>query len=137
VSFVLDSSVALTWCFDDEKTPATESLFDLAGENGVIVPLLWPAETLNGLLMAERRKRISASQRKKMIELLCQTLLEFDLETNDRIWTETAQLAERNRLTVYDAAYLELALRRQLPLATLDEDLRRAANKEKIEVWGK
>ena len=70
MSFVLDSSVAFSWCFKDEVTRPTEELFDQAGITGVVVPLIWPAEVLNGLLMAERRKRISFAEYQELMDFL-------------------------------------------------------------------
>ena len=127
MSFVLDTSVALAWCFEDERTPATTALLHRAGETGATVPQHWPLEALNGLMMAERRKRLDAPRRKHLAGFLHDLPITLDPETTIHVWTTTQSLAERFRLTVYDAAYLELAQRRALPLATLDQDLRDAA----------
>jgi predicted nucleic acid-binding protein len=107
VSFVVDNSVALAWCFEDEHTPPIMDLLDRVAETGAVAPSLWPLEALNGLLMAERKKRLDTRRRQRLAGFL-------------------RSLAERHRLTLYDAAYLELAQRRKLPLATLDVDLIKA-----------
>jgi len=127
VTFVVDSSVALSWCFDDERTPETQALLERIGETGASAPQHWPVEVLNGLTMAERRKRIGSEQRRRLAEFLRDLPIALDAESIDRLWSATQALAERFRLTMYDAIYLELAHRRSLPLATLDRELRTAA----------
>lgn len=124
MSLVLDSSVALTWCFEDEHTSATLDLLDQIVETGAMAPSLWPLEILNGLAMAERRARLDASRRHQLAGFLRDLPINLDPETASQAWTATALLAERYRLTLYDAAYLELAQRLDLPLATLDQELR-------------
>lgn len=127
MSFVLDASIALAWCFDDERTQPVIDLLYRVGQTGALAPLLWPLEALNGLLMAERRRRVDANQRQRLAGFLRALPVTLDTETADQAWTATIRIAERLRLNVYDAAYLELAQRRKLPLATLDEDLIKAA----------
>ena len=127
MSFVVDNSVALAWCFEDEHTQTAMDLLDRVAETGAFAPSLWPLEVLNGLLMAERRGRVDATRRHRLAGFLRALPVTLDTETADHAWTATVRLAERHRLSVYDAAYLELAQRRKLPLATLDEDLIKAA----------
>ncbi len=126
MSFVVDNSIALAWCFEDEHIQPIMDLLDRVAETGAIAPSLWPLEALNGLLMAERRRRLDPKRRQRLAGFLRGLPVTLDAETADRAWTATARLAERYRLTLYDAAYLELAQRRKLPLATLDQDLIRA-----------
>ena len=127
MSFVLDNSVALTWCFEDERTPATTALLEQLTEAGATAPMLWPLEALNGLLVAERRGRLDTARRHALASFLRALPIRLDDETASQVWTATAELAERFQLSSYDAAYLELALRHDLPLASLDRDLRAAA----------
>jgi predicted nucleic acid-binding protein len=127
MSFVLDASVALVWCFEAEQTAPVMALLDRLAEAGAVVPQLWPLEALNGLLIAERRGRIDTARRHRLAGFLQQLPVTIDDETTARLWGATAQLAERHRLTAYDAAYLELAMRLSLPLATLDRALIGAA----------
>lgn len=127
MSFVLDNSVALTWCFEEERTPATADLLEQVGEAGAVAPMLWPLEALNGLLVAERRGRLDAERRRRLAGFLSALPIKLDGETASQVWTETSRLAERFHLSSYDAAYLELAQRQRLPLASLDQDLRNAA----------
>lgn len=127
MSLVVDSSMALAWCFEDERTPAAEALLHRVAEDGAVAPALWPLEVLNGLAMAERRGRLDAARRQQMAGFLRDLPIALDHETAAQAWTVTAHLAERFRLTLYDAAYLELAQRLGLPLATFDQELRAAA----------
>jgi len=136
VSFVLDSSVALTWCFEDERTAPATALLHRAGETGATAPQHWPLEALNGLMMAERRKRIDASRRAQLAGFLRDMPITLDPDTTAHVWTTIQLLSERFRLTVYDAAYLELAQRRALPLATLDQDLRKAGSAVGVTLLG-
>jgi predicted nucleic acid-binding protein len=98
-------------------------LLDRVAETGAVAPSVWPLEPLNGLLMAEHRKRLDAKRRHRLAGFLRALPVTLDTETADQAWTTTARLAERYRLTLYDAAHMELAQRRKLPLATLDKDL--------------
>ena len=127
MSFVVDSSVALTWCFADEQTPATVSLLDRVADSGAFAPALWPLEVLNALLVAERRKRIGTVKRHELIGVLQSLPITIDTETATQTWKVTNRLAAQYGLTIYDATYLELAQRLELPLATLDTQLREAA----------
>jgi predicted nucleic acid-binding protein len=132
----LDSSVALTWCFADERTPATEALLDRVVEAGAVVPVLWPLEVLNALAMAERRRRVDRQIRHSLARSLRELPVRVDLDSAALAWTDTAALAERHQLTLYDASYLELAVRLALPLGTLDEALRKAARVSGVTVLG-
>jgi predicted nucleic acid-binding protein len=128
VSFVLDNSVAVAWCFEDEQTPVLLALLQRAAESGAFAPALWPLEAANALLVAERRGRVGRDRRRRLCGFLKALPVALDADTATQAWTTTAGLAERFGLSVYDAAYLELAERLDLPLASLDGDLRRAAN---------
>lgn len=136
MTFVLDNSVALAWCFEDEHSPAVMALLDRVAATGATAPLLWPLEALNGLLMAERRRRIGSEKRQQLAGLLRSLPITLDEETAGQAWENTARLAERFRLSIYDATYLELAQRRRLPLATLDRELKSAAAAAGVERLG-
>jgi predicted nucleic acid-binding protein len=136
LSFVLDASVALAWCFEDERTAPVMALLDRLTETGATAPMLWPLETLNGLFMAERRRRLNAAKRAELAAFLRELPIRLDMETAGKAWDDTAGFAEQFRLTVYDAAYLEVAQRRRLPLASLDKALRGAAVEAGVEVLG-
>src|SRR5258708_32751935 len=93
------------------------------GETGAHAPRHWPLEILNGLMMAERRARIDVTIRQRLADFLRDLSIAIDPETTIQVWDATRRLAERFRLTVYDAVYLELARRKDLPLATLNQEL--------------
>jgi predicted nucleic acid-binding protein len=136
MSLVLDSSAALAWIYSDETTEAIRHVFDLLTENGAWVPGLWRLEVANILEMGVRRGRHDAAFRDATLADLALLPISLDPETDRQAWGATAQLASRHRLTLYDAAYLELAQRRDLPLATLDRELRSAANDEGVILLG-
>jgi len=136
MSFVVDSSIALTWCFEDEATEAADALLVRLTHDGAHAPSLWPLEVLNALVAAQRRGRLTSKERHDRIALLHALPIILDMDTAAQSWTITNLLAERHGLTLYDAAYLELAQRLNLPLATLDADLRTAANAIGVPVLG-
>lgn len=130
LEFVLDSSVTMTWFFDDEATPATDELLDGLNQDArAVVAAHWALEVGNTLLMAERRKRATVAESSQFLAILEALPIEPDPHTIDRASTTTLALARTHGLTLYDSAYLELAMRRSLPLATLDKALRAAAKK--------
>ena len=136
MTLVLDSSVTLAWVHNEEATPAILSVLDRVIASGAWVPSLWRIEVANVLEMSVRRNRMDPELRNKALANLSLLPILLDPETDRQAWGATSLLATCHRLTVYDACYLELAQRRGLPLATLDEQLRAAANAEKIELLG-
>jgi len=136
MSFVLDSSITLARVYSEEITDEVVQVFDLLTQSGAWVPTIWHLEVANVLQRDVRRKRCSADFRDATLADLARLPIQVDPETDRQAWGATLRLAARHGLTMYDAAYLELALRRNLPLATLDEDLRRAARAEKVKVLG-
>ena len=136
MSFVLDNPIAIAWCFEDEQTPGAMELLERVTETGATAPPLWPLEALNALLMAERRRRLDAEKRAKLVAFLRELPIVLDSETADQVWDNTARLAARFKLSIYDACNLELAQRRRLPLASLDEDLLHAAAAAGVHVLG-
>ena len=128
--FVLDCSATLPWVFASEATPGTDVLLDeLTAGGKAWVPALWHLELGNVLLSAQRRGRIDRAGIEGFLAALGVYDIEVDGETMALAWSKTLALAESFGLSVYDAAYLELALRRGLPLATLDSALRVALKK--------
>ena len=136
MSLVLDSSATLAWIYSDETTEEIRQLFDAVADNGAIVPALWRLEVANSLTVAMRRRRIDADFRRAALADLALLDITTDPHTDSLAWGETLALADRFRLSLYDAAYLELAQRRTLPLATLDEELCAAAAALGIRVLG-
>jgi predicted nucleic acid-binding protein len=127
LSLVLDPSVVLAWAYTDEGTPATAHVLDLVAQSGAVVPAIWHLEVANALQQGLRRGRIDKADRDSALFDLIDLDIEIDSETSVHAWTATLNLAETHGLTVYDAAYLELARRRNLRLASLDRELRAAA----------
>lgn len=136
MSLVLDTSATLAWIYPREQTAAISVVFDRVLEVGAWVPSLWCLEVANTLEMGLRRGRIDTTFRDSTLADLELLPIQTDPETEKHAWRATLRLAEQYRLTVYDAAYLELALRRALPLATLDQELRLAAKAESITLLG-
>ncbi|MDE2689602.1 MAG: type II toxin-antitoxin system VapC family toxin [Acidobacteriota bacterium] len=129
MSFVLDCSVTVAWLFEDEATPAIDALQDQLKEEVALVPGHWRLEVGNVLAQAERRKRLTPAQTSAHLELLDRLPVATDNETDSRAFREILSVARTERLTTHDAAYLELAARRGVPLATLDRALARAARR--------
>ena len=132
MSLVLDSSATAAWVYVDEVTSAIRDVFDLVSNQGAWVQSLWRLEVANILEMGVRRGRHDAAFRDATLADLALLPVHIDPETDRHAWTATLRLAERHRLTLYDAAFLELAKRSDLPLATVDIDLRAAASVENI-----
>jgi predicted nucleic acid-binding protein len=128
--------MTLAWYFEDETTEASLAVLRQVANAGALVPALWRLEVLNGLQVAVRRGRIYAAYRDASLADLQALVIAIDPGTNRQAWSATLRLCERFGLTAYDAAYLELAQRRQLPLATLDVALARAARAENVPLIG-
>ena len=136
-AFVLDCSVTMAWCFGDEATAAAFAVLDRLGSETAVVPPHWFLEVANVLTMAEKRKRMTAPATTEFLKLLSALDIEIDNVTADRTFPHVLPLCRKYSLTSYDAAYLELAIRRQLPLASLDTELRLGAKQAGIKVLGK
>ncbi len=128
MSLVLDNSNAMSWCFRDERTAATVTLLDRIAAAGAVAPWLWRLEASNALLIAERRGRVTHEEREALLGFLRDLPIKFYTDDMSYVWTTSTRLAEQHKLTVYDAVYLEVAQRRGLPLAPLDNELRTAAS---------
>ncbi len=127
MSLVLDSSATLAWIYQDEVSDATRQIFELVANSRAWVPAIWRLEVANGLQTGVRYGRINAAYRDLALGDLALLDISIDQDTDKYAWSSTLRLADRFHLTLYDAAYLELAQRRSLPLASLDEELRAAA----------
>jgi predicted nucleic acid-binding protein len=136
LSLVLDSSATLAWVYSAETTEAISDVLARVIESGAWVPALWRLEIANVLDMGVRKGRTDAAFRDAALADLALLPISVDPETDRHAWGATVKLAARHRLTLYDAAYLELARRRSLPLATLDAELRVAAAAEDIILIG-
>lgn len=130
--FVLDSSVALAWVLPDEANPALDHVCDRLIDDVALVPPVWPLEIGNALLISVKRGRLTARDVSQLITELRALPVEIDATSTERALEETLSLAKTSDLTTYDASYLELAKRRDMPLATLDTKLRKACLAAKI-----
>ena len=125
--FVVDGSVALAWCFPDEKAAYPQAVLDSLVKAQAVVPSLWYLDVGNSLLVGERRKRCTQADTTTWLAFLKSLPIVVDDETARRAWNDVLGLARAYNLSSYDAAYLELALRRGLALASLDKQLKTAA----------
>lgn len=132
--FVIDASVALAWCFADETSEVADLVLDrLTGEEAV-APAIWALEVANGMRTAERRGRLDAAELPRIRELLGGLPVRIEVVELEQALGEVLEIARSLDLTAYDAAYLALASRRGLPLATSDDRLRQACGRAGIEL---
>jgi predicted nucleic acid-binding protein len=128
MAFVIDASVGFAWVYPGQATPETDELLNKVADGSmVVVPALWFLEMANVLLIAQRRQRLTAAQRKIALGTLTAMQFTMDDEGARNAFDKISDLAEKYGLTIYDATYLELALRRSLPLASRDQALKNAA----------
>ncbi len=124
---VLDASLTLAWCFDDEFSPYADRVAETIELDGAVAPAIWPLEVANGLIAAERHSRITADDIDAIRELLAALPIEVEPLSLRSALDPVATITREFNLSAYDAAYLELARRLRSPLATLDQRLRAAA----------
>jgi len=127
--FVLDASVAVSWCITDEDERYAESVLEDLHGSTAIVPAIWPLEVGNGLVIAERRDRLIEDGLSQSLHFLSRLPVVCEQYEPSHHFTQTVPLARAHSLSVYDASYLELAMRKGLPLATMDAALAKAAKK--------
>lgn len=132
--FVLDASVSLAWCFEDEETPYASSVFDRLRKDQALVPTIWPLEVANTLLVGERRGRLTLAMSTRFVRTLSGLLITVDDRTSETALGPVLALSREYGLSAYDASYLELAARAGLPLATQDDRLRMAAERSGVDV---
>jgi predicted nucleic acid-binding protein len=131
---VLDASVALTWCFKNEATAAADRVLECLAAGAASVPAIWHLEIANVLALSERRRRITPAHSAEFIAVLETLEIVVDEETPSRALGRVLDLAREEQLTAYDAAYLELAMRLGVPLASKDGDLCDAAERLGVSV---
>lgn len=135
-AFVLDASITLAWLFEDERSEAADELLARLDTETAAVPSVWPLEVANVIAGAERRRRITAARRAEFVAQLETFAIMVDEETADRAFSRILDLARQQQLSAYDAAYLELAMRLGIPLASKDRELRDAAERVGVIVLG-
>lgn len=132
--FVIDNSVVMSWCFADEANEYADAVLDLLKHTSAVVPPIWPLEVVDVLLVAERRSRLQQADSSRFLRLVAH--LPIDIEQNHQAvrMGELLAIGRANQLSSYDTSYLELAMRLGLPIATLDQNLRRAAEKVAVKL---
>lgn len=134
MQFVLDCSVAISWCLVDEDNDYANSILTIMPDSEAFVPGIWSLEIANVLVVAERRSRMTQEQSEEAIALLQSLLIQVDTATDTNALGPTLIIGRQEGLAAYDAAYLELALRLGLPLATIDTRLAEAASRCRVDL---
>ena len=134
-SFVVDNSIIMTWCFQDEANQYADAVLNSMTDAAAIVPVIWPLEVINVLLVAERRQRLQQTDSVRFLALLSQLPIVVDQSRLEGKMGELLALGRANLLSSYDASYLELAMRHGLPIATLDQKLIEAARKVAVPLF--
>lgn len=134
MTIVVDASIAIAWLYPEQYPNAVKDAFSLVTRGGGVVPSLWKLEVANVLRNAVRRKQCDERFATLSLRDLSRLAIVVDEETDLYAWTDTRALSAKYDLTVYDAAYLELALRRELALATCDRELAKAARRAGAQV---
>jgi predicted nucleic acid-binding protein len=132
--FVIDNSVVMSWCFKDETSKYTDAMLDYLEHAKAYVPAIWPLEVSNVLLVAERRKRLSQSDSSHFISLLLELPIIVEPESPERMLSEILAIAREYKLSSYDASYLDLAMRKGLPIATTDKNIIAAAKRSSVPI---
>lgn len=133
---VLDASAALNWCYEDRATPTSNAAMELLDTGAAVVPAIFNFEVANALVVAGRRKAITPERAAKFLALISRLRISIDGRGTHRACYELKALAETEQLSVYDAAYLEIAIRTGAPLATLDGALRAACRRRGVALVG-
>lgn len=136
MAFVVDASIALAWHFTDEASELAEALAKRAVKEQIVVPGHWWLEVANAVVIGERKRRAVPSQADELVARLAIMTIEVDDGAGSLVFSSVLPLARKHNLTIYDAIYLELAMRRGLLLATLDRDLATAARARDVRVIG-
>ncbi len=127
--FVLDNSVVMAWCFRDETSPYSEVVLSKMENLQALTPAIWPLELVNVLCVAQRKKRLIKAEAKRFITLVKSLPIRVEHHSPEEVFSSIFDIAVSQKLSSYDASYLELAVRESVPIATLDESLRRAARR--------
>lgn len=135
-SFVAEASVAIAWVHPAQATAETEAMLDrLVAGDSLVVPALWPLEVANALTILRRRRKLTPDEARSAIEIIRELPAVIDHEAATIAFTRLFDLASEYELTIYDASYIELAARRQLPLASNDVRMKQAAIRSGVDLW--
>ena len=131
-----DASVAIAWVHPAQATPETDAMLDrLAAGDSLVVPALWPLEVANALTVLRRRRKLTLDEARTAIEIIRELPVVIDHEAAAMAFTRLVDLATQHELTIYDTTYIELATRRQLPLASNDARMKQAAIRSDVGLW--
>jgi predicted nucleic acid-binding protein len=133
--FVVDNSIVMAWCFEDEANAYADAILECLNKREAVVPAIWPLEAGNVLAVAERKRRLDKASVTRFLELLGQLPLSYEPESANRMLRDVLDLAREYGLSTYDASYLDLAMRLGLPLATRDEALLKAAKRAGVPLF--
>lgn len=133
--FVIDTSIVMTWCFRDETSQYAEHILDRLETRTGLVPSIWPLEVCNVLLTAERKRRLAQADSARFIALLNGLPILVEQEPPERMMREIFALTREHQLSSYDASYLDLAMHKGLPLATLDKNLVKTAKRSGVTIY--
>ena len=133
--FVIDNSVVMSWCFEGEGDPYAEAVLESLADGEAFVPGIWALELGNVLLVAERKKRLTRASAVRFLELVIGLPLTVEQEMPRRTLREIVSLARDQKLSTYDASYLDLAMRLGLPISTLDASIRKSAGRLRIPAY--
>lgn len=133
--FVIDNSVVMSWCFEDEGNGYGLAVLESLAAGRAFVPAIWPLEVGNVLLAAKRKNRLSRASAVRFLDLLGGLPISVEQESPERMLKEILSLAREHELSTYGASYLDLAMRLELPISTLDISLAKAAGKSKVPVY--
>lgn len=134
-SFVIDNSIVMSWCFKDETNHYADAVLDRLLESTAFVPSIWPLEVVNVLLVAERKKLLSEADSVRFLALLSQLPIVVEYDRTERVMKDLLALARTNSLSSYDACYLDLSMRKGISIATLDTQLKKAAQKTSVPIF--
>jgi len=134
-TFILDASLTMSWCFQDEANSYADRVLNSLAQNRAIVPEIWPMEVGNVLLVAERNKRLKQPDSLHFLKLLIQLPIQVDYSTKQRMFSAVLDLARDQNLSSYIASYLDLALQAGFPLATLDNHLQNVSTRCGVELY--
>jgi len=132
--FVIDTSVVMTWCLKDETSKYADAILDSLEVSIAVVPSIWPLEVGNVLLVAERKKRLGEADSSRFVALLAELPIMIEQEPPERMMKEILALAREHKLSTYDASYLDLSMRKGLPIATLNNGLIAAAKRSQVPI---
>jgi len=132
--FVLDNSIVMAWCFEDEPNATADEILESLKQSKAMVPAIWSLEVGNVLLVAERRGRLSEADSTRFLSMISSLPIHSEPETRQRAMSDILFLAREQQLSTYDASYLDLAMRQGIPMATLDKHLFHAAKRCQVQV---